>query len=100
MRHIVVGECSDGDKRGFLQALDMFILEGQRVLGKSSTLKFRLAFNEPESVPRLSGHHKDFELHCKSNTMSLDNSKQDWCFEGFLWMLPWNREARVEGWRR
>lgn len=55
--------------------------------GKSSPLEFMLAFNEPETVQCLAGHHKDFEFHYKSNRMSSNNSKQAWCFDRFLWML-------------
>lgn len=57
------------------------------MLGKLSPLQFVLAFNEPEAVQCLLGHYEDFELHCKSNRMQLNNSNQDWCFERFLWML-------------
>lgn len=57
------------------------------MLGKSSPLEFMLAFNEPETVQCLSGHHKDFGFHYESNRMSLNNSKQAWCSERFLRML-------------
>lgn len=58
------------------------------MLEKSSLLKLVLVFNECETAHLLSGHHEDFELHCKSYRMSSNNCKQGRCSERFLWMLP------------
>lgn len=56
------------------------------MLGKSSLYSLCLHLMNLR-LQHLSGHHKDSEFHHKSNRMSLNNSKQNWYFERFLWML-------------